>query len=101
VSKRSRRQKGLLAFLARDADPRVFCSANAEVRKADQNDEILRFVEFWKQHTGKLPRELIFDSKLTTYANLHKLNQRGDRLHHAAAPLQETPRRDPKRTALC
>lgn len=77
VSKRSRRQKGLLAFLARDADHRVFCYANAEVRKADQNDEILRFVEFWKQHTGKLPSELIFDSKLTTYANLHKINQMG------------------------
>lgn len=77
VSKRSRRQKGLLAFLARDADHRVFCYANAEVRKTDQHDEILRFVEFWKQHTGKLPRELIFDSKLTTYANLHNINQMG------------------------
>jgi hypothetical protein len=46
VSKRSRRQKGILAFLAQDADQRVFCYANAEIRKADQNDEILRFVEF-------------------------------------------------------
>lgn len=43
VSRRSRRQKGILAFLARDADHRVFCYANAEIRKADQNDEILRF----------------------------------------------------------
>jgi hypothetical protein len=75
VSKRSRRQKGILAFLARDADHRVFCYANAEVRKADQNDEILRFIEFWKQRTGKPPSELIFDSKLTTYANLHKINR--------------------------
>jgi hypothetical protein len=77
VSKRSRRQKGLLAFLAQDADKRVFCYANAEIRKEDQNDEILRFVEFWKQKTGHLPEELIFDSKLTTYSNLSKLNQRG------------------------
>jgi hypothetical protein len=77
VSKRSRRQKGLLAFLARDADSRVFCYANAAVRKQDQNDQILRFVDFWKQRTGRLPQELIFDSKLTTYANLDKLNRRG------------------------
>lgn len=77
VSKRSRRQKGILAFLAQDADSRVFCYANAEVRKSDQNDEILRFVDFWKERTGALPGELIFDSKLTTYANLNRLNEMG------------------------
>jgi hypothetical protein len=77
VSKRSRRQKGVLAFLAQDAETRVFCYANAELRKDQQNDEILRFVEFWRQRTGRLPEELIFDSKLTTYANLGKLNRMG------------------------
>jgi hypothetical protein len=77
VSKRSRRQKGMLAFLAQDADIRVFCYANGELGKDEQNDEILRFVEFWKQRTGHLPEELIFDSKLTTYANLNKLSRMG------------------------
>ena len=77
VSKRSRRQKGILAFLAQDAGTRVFCYANGELRKAQQNDEVLRFVDFWKQRTGRLPEELIFDSKLTTYANLNKLNRMG------------------------
>jgi hypothetical protein len=77
VSKRSRRQKGMLAFLAQDADTRVFCYANGELRKDQQNDEVLRFIEFWKLRTGRLPEELIFDSKLTTYANLNKLNQQG------------------------
>jgi hypothetical protein len=79
VSKRSRRQKGLLAFLAQDAERRVFCYANAEIAKTDQNDEILRFVEFWKARTGHLPDELIFDSKLTPYANLDQLNRMGIR----------------------
>jgi hypothetical protein len=77
VSKRSRRQKGILAFLARDADQRVFCYANGAVNKEDQDDEILRFVEFWKQRTGKWPEELVFDSRLTTYANLDRLNGMG------------------------
>ena len=77
VSKRSRRQKGLLAFVAQDADTHVFCYGNAQVRKENQNDEVLRFVEFWKERTGKLPQELIFDSKLTTYSNLAKLNEQG------------------------
>jgi len=79
VSKRSRRQKGVLAFLAQDADGRVFCYANAGVRKEEQNDEILRFIDFWKGRTGHLPEELIFDSKLTTYANLDALNRMGIR----------------------
>ena len=77
VTNRSRRQKGMLAFLAEDADQRVFCYANAELRKEDQHDEILRFVDFWKNRTGQLPGELIFDSKLTTYANLDQLNKMG------------------------
>lgn len=77
VSKRSRRQKGVLAFLAQDGEKRFFCYANADVRKEDQNDEILRFVNFWKERTGSVPGELIFDSKLTTHRNLNKLNGRG------------------------
>jgi hypothetical protein len=77
VSKRSRRQKGILAFLAQDAGNRVFCYANAQLRKKDQNDEILRFVDFWKERTGRNPEELIFDSKLTTYANLNRLKNMG------------------------
>ena len=75
VSKRSRRQKGVLAFLAQDAEPRVFCYANANIRREEQSDEILRFVEFWKNRTGNLPEELVFDSQLTTYANLNRLNE--------------------------
>jgi hypothetical protein len=75
VSKRSRQQKGMLAFLAQDAETRVFCYANAELRKDQRDDEILRFVAFWKQRTGRFPEELIFDSKLTTYAKLSELNR--------------------------
>ena len=54
-----------------DADTRVFCYANGELRKNQQNAEILRFVQFWKDRTGRYPQELIFDSKLTTYAKLN------------------------------
>lgn len=75
VSKRSRRQKGVLAFLVQDADTRVFCYANADLRKAQQNDEVLAFARFWKQRTGRWPEELIFDSRLTIYENLNWLNE--------------------------
>jgi len=75
VSKRSRSQKGILAFVAQDASARVFCYGNSDLRKGEQNNEILRFAEFWKERTGHFPRELIFDSKLTTYKNLDQLNR--------------------------
>ena len=79
VSSRSRSQKGMLVFLARDATERVLCYANAGITKAEQPSEILRFVEFWKQQTGKLPSELVFDSQLTTYKHLNDLNRQGIR----------------------
>ena len=88
VSKRSRRQKGILAFLVQDADTRVFCYANGELRKDQQNDEILRFVRFWKERTGWYPQELIFDSKLTTYAKLNAAQPDGDSVHHVAPALE-------------
>lgn len=34
-------------------------------------------MNYWKQRTGHLPEELIFDSKLTTYAKLSELNRMG------------------------
>ena len=70
VSKRSRRQKGVPAFLARDADARAFACANTGLRKSRQNVEILRFVEAWRARTDAPPAEPVFDSRLATYANL-------------------------------
>ena len=79
ISRRSRSQQGILVFLARDAAQRVLRYAHAGVSKAEQAAEILRFVAFWKRHTGTLPAELVFDSQLTTYANLSELNRQGIR----------------------
>ncbi len=62
-----------LVFLARDAEQRVMCYSNAHIPKSEQANEILHFVAFWKQQTGQVPQELVFDSQLTTYANLRKL----------------------------
>jgi hypothetical protein len=77
VSSRSRSQKGILVFLARDATERVICYSNAGVTKAEQAGEILRFVDFWQKHTGALPAELVFDSQLTTHQYLNELNRKG------------------------
>src|SRR6266446_5162694 len=75
LSKRSRSQKSILVFLAQDADSQVVCYSCADVPKGRQPDQVLRFVAFWRQQTGRLPQELVFDSKLTTFANLSRLNE--------------------------
>jgi len=77
LSKRSRRDKAVLTFIAHDADADVLCYANADLRKGEESDEVLRFVDFWKKVYGKVPPHLVFDSKLTTYKNLACLNELG------------------------
>jgi hypothetical protein len=77
VPRRSQRRKAVLAFLAQDAEGQVFCYSNTDIRKGEEADEILRFVEFWNSRSGERPRHLVFDSKLTTQANLAKLNAMG------------------------
>jgi hypothetical protein len=76
ISSRSRSQQGMLTFLARDAEQRVLCYAHAGIAKDDQAGEIVRFVDFYERHTGAVPAELVFDSKLTTYAQLAKIAAR-------------------------
>lgn len=78
VAMRSRRQPSMLAFLAQDAASNVFCYANADLRKGEEAEEVFRFLEFWQEHhAGALPSELVFDSKLTTYAGLVRLDLLG------------------------
>jgi len=77
VSSRSRRQLSVLVFAAQDAEGRAFCYTNADLRKGEEADEILRFVDFWKRTHGALPPHLVFDSRLTTYDNLDTLDQMG------------------------
>lgn len=75
VAMRSRRQKSVLAFLAQDAEGQAFCYSNADLRKGEEANEIFSFIEFWKRTRGDWPRHLVFDSRLTTHANLARLDQ--------------------------
>jgi transposase-like protein len=64
VSARSRSQPSILVFLAQDAGTHVFCYSNADLRKGEQAEEVFQ-----------LPRHLVFDSKLTTYQGLARLDK--------------------------
>jgi hypothetical protein len=77
LPRRSRRQPSIMTFLAQDADSEVFCYSNADIRKGEEAEEIFRFVKFWERQHGSLPQHLVFDSKLTNYEQLNRLDQRG------------------------
>jgi hypothetical protein len=64
-------------FFALEQDSRCLCYANANLTRADQNGELMRFVEFWNTVTGSDPQWLYFDSKLIDYPELSRVNQRG------------------------
>src|SRR5499425_2990364 len=76
-SKRSRHEPSILTFLAQDADSQVFCYSNADIRKGEEVEEIFRFIAFCKRQYGSLPQHLVFDSKLTTYDRLDRLDAAG------------------------
>ena len=75
VSMRSRSQPSILAFLAQDEQSRSFCYSHADVRKGEEANEIFAFIAFWEKAHGRRPKHLVFDSRLTTYANLGRLDQ--------------------------
>ena len=77
VSMRSRAQPSVLTFLAQDAEGHAFCYSNADLRKGEEAEEIFRFIAFWKKHHGENPRHLVFDSRLTTHAQLARLDSLG------------------------
>jgi hypothetical protein len=67
----------VLTFFAQEQKSQVLCYANANLTRADQAGEVLRFADFWRDLTGREPQWLCFDSKLTTYPELTRLNERG------------------------
>ncbi len=78
LSKRSRSQKSILVFLAQDAESHVFCYSKADLLKRDPRPMRSWILSsFGKRPIGELPPELVFDSELTTYAKLNRLNQMG------------------------
>jgi hypothetical protein len=74
---RGQAKPSVQSFFAQEHENHVFCYANANLTRDQQHAEVLRFVEFWQALTGRNPEWLYFDAKLTTYAELSRLNEQG------------------------
>lgn len=79
VPRRSQRTESVLTLFAQDGQSRNLVYANADIHKATQADEVMRFVHHWRQATGANPELLVFDSKVTTGAGLANIDAEGIR----------------------
>jgi len=74
VPTKGKRLKGALTLFAQDCSSSVFQYAQADILRSEASEQIISFVKFWKKIHGKLTSTLVFDSKLTSYEHLNRLN---------------------------
>jgi hypothetical protein len=77
LPRRGKAGTSVLTFFALEQKGRCLCYANANLTRADQKGELMRFVEFWRTVSGSDPRWLYFDSKVVDYPELSRVNRRG------------------------
>jgi hypothetical protein len=76
LPRRGKADTSVLTFFALENDSRVLCYSNANLTRADQSSEPMRFVEFWHELTGSNPSWLYIDSRVMTYSELSRVNER-------------------------
>lgn len=67
---------GILAALCHDPDSGIITYGDTNVRHDNQANVVVEFLDFYTQSGGDDLKYLVFDSKLTTYENLRKLDKR-------------------------
>jgi hypothetical protein len=75
LPRRGKAGPSVLTFFALEQESRCLCYANANITRAEQHGELMRFVMFWQALTGKYPEWLYFDSKLVDYPELNRVNE--------------------------
>ena len=76
LPRRGKAGPSVLTFFALEQASRCLCYANANLTRADQHGELIRFVEFWREVAGSDPQWLYFDSKVVDYPELSRVNRR-------------------------
>ncbi|MGP8329352.1 MAG: transposase [Methanosarcinaceae archaeon] len=74
VGARHQRLKSALTLFAQDGESRHLLYSNTDIDREDEPNEIMNFVDYWTDVKGIIEQTLVFDSKLTTYEMLEKLD---------------------------
>ena len=77
VPTRSQRARSVLTFFAQDCGTHNLVYANADISKATQDREVIAFCDHWKAVSGRDPKMLVMDQKVTNQAVLGELDARG------------------------
>ncbi len=77
VPARSQRARSVLTFFAQDSGTHNLVYASADISKATQAREVIAFCDHWKAASGKDPKMLVMDQKVTNQAVLGELGTRG------------------------
>lgn len=79
IGKRNKALSSMLAILAQDPDTGIIDYGNCDVLHKNQSAIVLEYLDFYKQvpEGKKNINYLVFDSKLTNYENLTRLDDQG------------------------
>ncbi len=72
--KRNKALSSMLAILAQDPDSGIITYSDTNIRHDKQSQVVLEFLDFYQSNGKSDLRYLVFDSKLTTYENLKRLD---------------------------
>jgi hypothetical protein len=76
LPRRGKAGPSVLPFFALEQSSRCLCYANANLTRATQDGELMRFVEFWHGVAGADPKWLYLDSKVVDSPELSRVNHR-------------------------
>jgi hypothetical protein len=74
---RGRAMKGALTLFAQDTESKLMLYTQADIKRSEADDQVLQFLAFWKSVRRGVSPTLVFDSRLTSYQNLSRLNAQG------------------------
>jgi len=75
--KRGKSLESMLAVLAHDPDTGILDYGSTNVLHKEESDVVLEYLDFYSTDKNRKLKYLIFDSKVTNYQNLNKLNKEG------------------------
>ena len=74
---RGKTMKGALTLFAQDATSKLILYTATDIKRDELSDQVLSFLSFWERVRRGVKPTFVFDSHLTTYSHLFKLDTAG------------------------
>ena len=71
---KNKTMKGADTVIAQDAQSNMVLYTRADILRKEESQEVLKFVDYWKQVNGTVTQTLVFDCKFTKYEVLDQLD---------------------------